>query len=624
MAKKKKTTSIIDDVKIGSLNDLLCPTVLEFHENGFRLGEAECFIQSVYEYPSEVQPGWLQVLTQLPSSIVSIHCREASTKAILDAVQETINQGNSVIYANSSTEIQMQEAQDQINRAMELSQQLQANNAKAESVTINIMSYAYTKEDLEKVKEQVSGKMAGKNFNPRPLNLLQKEALVSMLPICRNNFRLMTGLDMTTQVFGGGLGWYTKQGLNDITGMYLGRDTSTNTPCFLDIWKRGDGRTNSNVLLTGVTGSGKSTTAKSILFNALAKGDKVAILDAEKEYLDMCEAMSGNIINASGGEGSRVNPLQLRDIPEAFDDMTDAQQAELAKRPDFQGSLSLHIPFLRKWFKMYIPDLNQIETAVLETALYEVYRRKGITEASDPRKMRNDEFPIMSDVYDVLNEALETGVIGNRPSEDKGVLKSLIAYLDPLVFGSDRFMFNGYTTVNLDRQFNVFNVNKLLDAPANTKNAQFYNLVSYLWLWMSSDRHERTILMVDEGHLFISAESTVTFEFLATAMRRVRKYEAAIILSTQQIADFLNRGAAFDTAQLEVMLTSTGINCFMRSKATDINYLNHLFGTSAVEEQFVQRADRGECLLLAGNSRSTIKVEVEKNVLKLISKSGGN
>ena len=350
----------------------------------------------------------------------------------------------------------------------------------------------------------------------------------------------------------------------------------------------------------------------------------MAILDAEREYLDMAEAMSGNVINASGGDGARVNPLQLRDVPEAFDDMTEAQQIAAAQKPDFQGALSLHIPFLRKWFRMYIPDLNQIETAVLETALYEVYRRKGITEASDPRKMSNDEFPIMSDVYDVLTEALSTHVIGTRPAEDDRVLKSLLAYMDPLVYGSDRFMFNGITTVNLDRQFNVFNVNKLLEAPSNTKNAQFFNLVSFLWLWMSSDRHQRTILMVDEGHLFISAESTVTFEFLATAMRRVRKYEAAIILSTQQIADFLSRGANFDTAQLEVMLTSTGINCFMRSKATDINYLNHLFGTSAVEEQFVQRAERGECLLLAGNSRSTIKVEVEKNMLKLIQKSGGN
>ena len=62
----------------------------------------------------------------------------------------------------------------------------------------------------------------------------------------------------------------------------------------------------------------------------------------------------------------------------------------------------------------------------------------------------------------------------------------------------------------------------------------------------------------------------------------------------------------------------------MRSKATDIQYLNRLFGTSQVEENFVQRADRGECLLLAGNSRSTIKVEVEKTLLNLIKKSGGN
>ena len=262
MAKKKKKTAsdggVIRDVKVGSLNDLLCPTVLEFEENGLRLGEAECYIQSVYEYPSEVEPGWLTLLTQLPSSIVAIHCKEASTKKILEGVQETINQSNAVLYANSSTEVQMQEAQDTINRAMELSAQLQANNARAENITINVMSYAYNREELEKVKEQVAGKMAGKNFNPRPLTLLQKEALVSMLPICRNNFGLMTGLDMTVNAFGGGLGWYTRQGLNDITGMYLGRDTATNTPCFLDIWERGDGRTNSNCLITGVTGSGRT------------------------------------------------------------------------------------------------------------------------------------------------------------------------------------------------------------------------------------------------------------------------------------------------------------------------------------------------------------------------------
>ncbi len=89
--------------------------------------------------------------------------------------------------------------------------------------------------------------------------------------------------------FGGG-------GLNDNKGFVFGRDISGGI-IVLDIWKREMDRTNSNFVIMGTSGVGKSTATKHLLLNEYMKKTKLLIIDPEGEYRRLCENLNGDWIN---------------------------------------------------------------------------------------------------------------------------------------------------------------------------------------------------------------------------------------------------------------------------------------------------------------------------------------
>ena len=630
MNKKKKAQMEADAERasrISGLLDIITPTILDFDKSSFAMGDARCRVKSVFGYPSEGTPGWLSLFTEQPNCIVSMHCHKTDVGELLKSIQNTIDQERAKTYENNAKEVDIDASENTIDRARELASSIRSSNATAVNLTINYMIYADTTEDLEKASQQIDGSLTGNQFMVRNLDYMQEDGLRSMLPICRNAFADVSGLDMTTTAFAGGLGIFPAVGLNDPAGTFLGSDDSHN-PVFLDLWSRAGGRMNSNVLVLGITGSGKSTTLKDLLFDRMAEGDHVLIFDAEREYLDLTRAMHGNVISGFGENGSRINPLQLRDVPEVFDDpeKSSAQREAILSDPYFKGSLSMHMEFLKQWFSLYIPALaqpeNAIEMSCLETALYEMYKSAGITERTDPRKLRNNQYPIMSDLYNEIATAVATHKIGSHEIADTTPYDHLLAYLQPAVFGADRFVFNGPTTINLDRALNTIDVFTLLKAPANVKNAQFHNLTTYAWTFLTRDRSERSIMLVDEAHLFITKDSSITFKFLHEAMRRCRKYNASLWIASQNVADFLGRGGQ-DTSELEGMLNNPATRIVMNEKSTDIEYLKKLFNISEKEQQLITTAVRGQGLLMAGNNRYGIRIEVNPDTLAIISKSGG-
>ena len=49
----------------------------------------------------------------------------------------------------------------------------------------------------------------------------------------------------------------------------------------VDTWKRGNDRTNSNMVVMGVAGVGKSTAVKHIILSEYMKGTKIIFIDPE-------------------------------------------------------------------------------------------------------------------------------------------------------------------------------------------------------------------------------------------------------------------------------------------------------------------------------------------------------
>ena len=69
---------------------------------------------------------------------------------------------------------------------------------------------------------------------------------------------------------------------------------------------------NGNEFILGVSGGGKSFTAKGEIINQMLSGDAdIIIIDPEREYSQLVKAMGGEIINISATSKNHINAMDM-------------------------------------------------------------------------------------------------------------------------------------------------------------------------------------------------------------------------------------------------------------------------------------------------------------------------
>ena len=141
-------------------------------------------------------------------------------------------------------------------------------------------------------------------------------------------------------------------GKTDPNGFYIGRD-KYGTNVIVDLDRRAEDKTTSNVLILGNSGQGKSYLLKLLLTNIRESGKKVICLDPESEYEDLCKNLGGCYIDFLSGE-YKINPLEPKAWTEL--DETSRKEENTENCPEAFKKvtrLSQHIAFLKDFFKSY-------------------------------------------------------------------------------------------------------------------------------------------------------------------------------------------------------------------------------------------------------------------------------
>ena len=214
-------------------------------------------------------------------------------------------------------------------------------------------------------------------------------------------------------------------GLIDEKGYYIGTDEDGRA-IILDTFIKSSDRPNSNITISGASGSGKSYLAKKIMLNEWLNGTKLYILDPESEYKTMCKAIGGNWIDCSGGTGKnvgRINPLQVNKLPTNIEDEDEDYSST-------KSALALHMDFLTAFFTLYFPEITSFQMSLLMEILEELYRSF------------KENFPIMEDLYYLLEKKVENP--NTKHKDEVEVIKSIVR---SLAIGHNAEIFNGYTTI---------------------------------------------------------------------------------------------------------------------------------------------------------------------------------
>lgn len=425
----------------------------------------------------------------------------------------------------------------------------------------------------------------------RPLtNFLLQEGYKSIAPFftiqgeINNYFKR----NILTSTFTGGF-LFNKNTFIDEKGYYLGINEKGGIVIF-NMWQKDSDRTNSNMVIVGSSGSGKSVAVKHIAYNEIPSS-KILIIDPENEYSYLCKNLGGKIINCNGGEkGGILNPLQVR-----------------IDREEDSNSLALHFQFLRTFFSILYPSLQDMEFSALELLLEELYQKFNISKNTNIAKLKNTDFPKLEDLYFFIEE--------KNKQKYNVIYEKILSLIRPICVGQSSDIWNGYTNIDINTDMTVFNTSSMHKFQEQYKRAQYYNIMSYCWDFLSRDINERTILIADECHMLINPNIPQTLEYLKNISKRARKYNSNIIVITQSIQDFLNEKIRLYGQSL---FTNSTYKLFFKLDGQDLRDVQETFKLTDKETQLIYNAKIGEALFIAGIRKIFINMYIDQEELKKI------
>ena len=407
---------------------------------------------------------------------------------------------------------------------------------------------------------------------------------------------------------------FVSDAVQDPEGFYLGMN---NEPVFIDFFKRDKERINSNMVVLGKSGSGKSFATKAILTNLASDNTKVFILDPEREYDILARNLKGKVIDVGSAKEGRINPLQ---VITGLDDETDTGE---------NVSLSSHLQFLESFFKMILDGITNDALEVLNECIKEMYEKFGITSHTRIEELTPEQFPIMQDLFNYVSEQYDLA----KDEYQRNNLKIIRTYLNKFAEGGrNSLLWNGKSTITADESMIVFNFQTLL---ANGNNDIANAQMMLIMRWLNNEiiknkdynakynTKRRVVVVIDEAHTFIDPKKDVALDFMFNLAKRIRKYEGMQIVITQNLKDFT--GTPDIARKSTAIINASQYSLIFSLAPHDINDLVALYEKAGQinekEQDTIVMNPRGKAFLMTGAySRTNIDIIVADRVRNLFEK----
>lgn len=234
-------------------------------------------------------------------------------------------------------------------------------------------------------------------------------------------------------------------------GVYIGRETGSGASFVYDPWHLYQQQviTNTNVLLAGVLGRGKSALAKTLAYRLNAFGVRTYIpSDPKGEWGEVAEALGAHPVRLGRGLTTRINPLDTGDRAAGVDEVAWREEVRARRISLLQALAETGLA----------RQLNPVERNAIYLALDEVVRVDA-----DLGRQRT---PILPEVVEAMMRPSDAQAhsIGLRDHEDLArSSRDATLELRRLIVGDLAGLFDGPTThpLDFDAQMQVVDTSRL-------------------------------------------------------------------------------------------------------------------------------------------------------------------
>ena len=603
--KKELSEEQLEIVEAKDFFDRTMPGVIRFYTDHYICGNSFRCVWAVTEYPpSTEETAILAHLADRNGVTLRIYDRLVTAAEQRKIVQQAMRKNHMMTTVNDVNE--SIKAQDNINDVVELISELRRNKEPLLHTAVFIELKASSEDKLKELQADIQMELTRSKISVDRLLLRQKEGFLSVHPAGNNVFasqfeRVLPASSVAD------LYPLNYSGKTDEKGIYIGRD-KFGTNILVDFDKRTEDKTNSNILILGNSGQGKSYLMKLLLCNQRESGKSILCLDPEHEYEDLCNNLGGTYIDMMSGE-FMINPLE----PKAWSDgerSTDDSPETFRK----VTRLSQHISYLKDFFRAY-KDFTDAEIDTIEIMLMKLYARFGIDDFTDFSTLKSEDHPMMSDLYDLVEKEFYAFDKSKKQLYTEKILQNICLGLHSMCKGAESKYFNGHTNIK-DSEFICFGVKGLMDTNKRLKDTLLFNILSY----MSNQLLGRgnTVAAVDELYLFLTNMTAI--EYIRNGMKRVRKKESSFILASQNIEDFLLP----EIKEFTKPLFSIPAHHFLFNPGniSPTAFIDTL-QLEESEYRLIKYPERGTCLYRCGNERYLLQVIAPAYKAALFGSAGG-
>ncbi|OHA80022.1 MAG: conjugal transfer protein TraC [Candidatus Yonathbacteria bacterium RIFCSPHIGHO2_01_FULL_44_41] len=541
-----------------SLADIIAPSAVKVESKQLVLGEK--FVRSFFitSYPSVVSDNWLSPLINLDKVFdIAIYIHPVDTAAIMKKFEKKVAEVQSQINVREGKGFVRDPMLESAYRDLEeLRDRLQQAQEKMFDVGLYLSIYADNEEELGHAEAEIKSMLESRLIYVRPALFQQEEAFQSIIPVNEDK------IAVTKKINSEPLSSFFPFVSFDLTsdkGILYGINRHNSSLVLFDRFSL----ENYNSVTFAKSGSGKSFATKLEILRSLMFDIDVIVIDPEREYESMAEAVGGRYFNISLNSEHHINPFDLP-IPREDESPADVLRANVIS--------------LVGLFRIMLSGLTPEEDAIVDRAIAETYALKDITPDSDFSAI---EPPLLSDFEMVLS--------GMEGAE--GILIKLTKYTR----GSWSGFINQPSNVDINRKFIVFSVRDMED---DLKPVAMYLVTHFIWNAIRRTLRKR-LLVVDEAWWMMKSEDTAAF--LYALAKRGRKYYLGIATITQDVNDFLKSPYGLP------IMTNSSIQILLKQSPTSIDAVQKAFNLTDEEKFLLLESGVGEGIFFAGMKHVAIR-----------------
>ncbi len=541
------------------LEDVIAPSALKIEPKSINLGEKIARTFFIISYPRFLTDNWFSPIINLDKVFdISIFVHPIDTSLMLRQFQKKVAEVQSQISVREGKGMVRDPMLDTAYQDLEgLRDNLIQAQEKMFDVGVYITIYADNDLELFKIENEIKSMLESKLIYIKPALFQQEEGFKSVIPVEMDllNIHQKLNSEPLSSVFP-----FISSDLTSDKGILYGINRSNSSLVIFDRFSL----ENYNSVTFAKSGSGKSYATKLEILRSLMFDTDVLVIDPEREYEFLSEAVGGRYFNISLSSDHHINPF---DLPIPREDET----AEDVLRSNIINLVGL--------LRLMLGGLTPEEDSMVDRAISETYAMKDITPESD---FSNIEPPLLSDFEMVLS-----GMDGSD-----SVVQRLVKYTK----GSWATFLNRPSNVDINKKFVVFSVRDMED---ELKPVAMYIIMHYIWTAVRKNLKKR-LLVVDEAWWMMKSEDTASF--LYSIAKRGRKYYLGLSTITQDAADFMKSPYGVP------IITNSSIQLLLKQSPTTIDLLQKTFNLTDEEKYLLLESNVGEGIFFAGTKHVAIKI----------------